>query len=604
MPAVLIVSRAKRQLRTFALSSQGVTLGRSAQVDLRLDDPDVSRQHATIRHEEGRYFLQDAGSRNGVIVQGKRLEGEVELQEGAAFDVGPFSLAFHLDEASARGADAGEEPATRFISSKDLEPELPGRKIEKKSEPGRLTVKLAVLDGPLKGGAFENWSGDLTIGRGLDNHVVLLDDAVTTYHARIFEKPDGYHIEDLGSHNGTFVQGVKVTSGKLGTSAKIRIGVTTLQFRITDAEKQKRTLLVAAGGFGLVVVLLLLIKMMMPGNVAEQETLRGKELFRARNYGEARKAYEKALARDAGYEPAKAALKEVKTIMEAEQVMDRATRLSEEARFDDALTVAETAIRMAPTYRAASKLKDRIKAMSEAEVAYAARNWSDAARLYKSISSDNPASRLASNRLAVASAELAAMQALAAGRDSVQKDQLALARSALQGIGSQSVYYAAAKQALAAVDWLEGVNRVLATEDTLKLKQTLDLVTTGHDPLKGIDISTEELKGKITLRLQAISQKLATSAKDQVRQGHRVEGFRLYERALEADPANAEAKEASASIRLMIRTECATFMADARKYESLGQKARCVESLQKIMATGIPGEDYYEAAKEKLARLK
>jgi pSer/pThr/pTyr-binding forkhead associated (FHA) protein len=39
-----------------------------------VDDPNVSRRHAEIRHEEGGYWIVDLGSTNGVTVNGERVE--------------------------------------------------------------------------------------------------------------------------------------------------------------------------------------------------------------------------------------------------------------------------------------------------------------------------------------------------------------------------------------------------------------------------------------------------------------------------------------------------------------------------------------------------
>ncbi|OGV45605.1 MAG: hypothetical protein A2X46_14800 [Lentisphaerae bacterium GWF2_57_35] len=588
-------------MSAFALTAGSVVIGRSKTCDLQLDDPDVSRKHASIREENGHYHISDAGSRNGVLLQGRRIEKETELKAGDEITLGPFVLTFHLDAAD--GASGESEPATRFVSAQDIQNDLPGRKVSKKT-PSRLCVKLAVLDGPLKGGVFEDWSGDLTIGRSLDNHVVLLDDAVTSYHARIFEKPDGYYLEDLGSHNGTFVQGVKVTSIKLGTSAKIRIGITTLQFKIVDKVQRKKLILRSVIASMAVLLLLFVAKAMMPDDQAGPLTQQGKSLFRARNFEEAKKTYERVLADYPDYAPAREALKEVKAFIEADVAIARAVKAAEEARFNDALGIMETALRMAPAYRGAARMKERIKAMSEAEVAYEARNWTDAVRLFKSIAAEYPSSRIVSQRWASASAELVAAESLAAAQDHVQRGQLELARKALAGIPAQSVSHAAAAQMQAAIQWMEGVNRQLAADDALPLRQTFALLQKEQDPLKALNLSAEDLKGRIALRLKAISQKLTLEAKEKVRVGQRAEGFRLYERALEADPTNAEATAAAASIRAVIRKECAGYLAEVKRYESLGQRQRVAETLKKILAAGIPGEDYYDFAKNKLAGMK
>ena len=57
----------------------GVTIGRSRQCDIVLDDPNISRQHAEIRPRGGSWVLSDLGSTNGCSLNGRRIEGpEVE----------------------------------------------------------------------------------------------------------------------------------------------------------------------------------------------------------------------------------------------------------------------------------------------------------------------------------------------------------------------------------------------------------------------------------------------------------------------------------------------------------------------------------------------
>lgn len=604
MAAVLVVTRDRKQISTVTLTSESVVIGRSRQCTVHLDDPDVSRQHTMIRAEGDLYFVKDNGSRNGTLLNGRKISAEAEIKSGDVLTVGPFTLAFHADEAAMEGSPEEGEPATRFISSNQMEDDLPGKKIVRKTEEGNLKVKVTVLDGPLEGGTFEDWQGDLTIGRGLDNNVVLLDDAVTTYHARIYEKADGFYIEDLGSHNGTFLQGVKIANEKLPNSAKIRIGVTTLQFKVTDTAQRKKQMKKAGIGAGIAVLLLLIVKMIMPGDEAQVYTQKGKEFFRAKNYEEAEKAFKKALSYDGDFEPAKTAMKELKTLRESDQVIARAAAAAEEARFDDALTIAETAIRIAPSYRNAINMKDNIKAMSEAEVAFEAQNWTDAVRLYKSIAAEYPASQLVPKRLGVAESEFNAQQSLATASNQVQHEQFKLARASLGTVSTQSIYRAAAQQMLAGIQWREEIGALLNSSDVTKLKAAIDLMNNSQDPLTAMNMSNEDLKSKVTLRLQAISADLAAQAKEQVRVAKRAEGFKLYEKALEADGTNAEAKQAADNIRQMVRSECAVFLKDAKKYESLGQNAAAVQSLEKILAVGIPGEDYFEYAKAKIPRLK
>lgn len=62
-----------------------VVIGRHAASDLRFDpnhDLDVSGRHAEIRELDGKYIIRDIGSTNGTFVNGRRIEGDVELHEG------------------------------------------------------------------------------------------------------------------------------------------------------------------------------------------------------------------------------------------------------------------------------------------------------------------------------------------------------------------------------------------------------------------------------------------------------------------------------------------------------------------------------------------
>ena len=65
-------------------------LGRDESCEVRLDDPMVSRRHAEVIHAEGRWWVQDLGSRNGTLLDGKRVTrvplpslSEIKLYEAA-----------------------------------------------------------------------------------------------------------------------------------------------------------------------------------------------------------------------------------------------------------------------------------------------------------------------------------------------------------------------------------------------------------------------------------------------------------------------------------------------------------------------------------------
>ncbi|MCC6189446.1 MAG: FHA domain-containing protein [Anaerolineales bacterium] len=75
--------------------------------------------------------------------------------------------------------------------------------------------RLTVRQGPAPGKIYELGKDVLTIGRDVNNDVVLNDAEVSRNHARLTAQSGGYLIEDLASTNGTFVNGQRLIGPKL-----------------------------------------------------------------------------------------------------------------------------------------------------------------------------------------------------------------------------------------------------------------------------------------------------------------------------------------------------------------------------------------------------
>jgi hypothetical protein len=75
----------------------GVTLGRSRQCDVVLNDANVSRQHAEIRPRGGAWVLTDLGSTNGSSLNGRRINGPEVVKPGDEIEIGTSMITFELE---------------------------------------------------------------------------------------------------------------------------------------------------------------------------------------------------------------------------------------------------------------------------------------------------------------------------------------------------------------------------------------------------------------------------------------------------------------------------------------------------------------------------
>jgi hypothetical protein len=89
----LLIMDGKRLL----VGPSGVTLGRSRQCDVVLDDANVSRQHAEIRPRGGSWVLTDLGSTNGSRLNGRPVEGPEVVRSGDEIELGATALRFEVE---------------------------------------------------------------------------------------------------------------------------------------------------------------------------------------------------------------------------------------------------------------------------------------------------------------------------------------------------------------------------------------------------------------------------------------------------------------------------------------------------------------------------
>jgi diguanylate cyclase (GGDEF)-like protein len=99
---------------------------------------------------------------------------------------------------------------------------------------------LVRMDGSNVGKLFALGASDVSLGRHSSSDLLLEDDGVSRRHARLVREGDAYYVEDLGSANGTFVQGRKIERHRLSDGDVFQLGPTVMfRYAHTDASQQR-----------------------------------------------------------------------------------------------------------------------------------------------------------------------------------------------------------------------------------------------------------------------------------------------------------------------------------------------------------------------------
>jgi hypothetical protein len=119
-------------------------------------------------------------------------------------------------------------PSTDMPEGQELEspPPPPKRTKRPRGEPRVLVI----TQGSQTGQSAALADGVIMIGRGADCQIILDDDYVSTRHARVVSGENGIYVEDMGSTNGSYVNGQRITAPTTITmSDTVRIGKTILK---------------------------------------------------------------------------------------------------------------------------------------------------------------------------------------------------------------------------------------------------------------------------------------------------------------------------------------------------------------------------------------
>jgi pSer/pThr/pTyr-binding forkhead associated (FHA) protein len=234
--------------REYTITDAPLRLGRDAGSDVVVSGHEVSRQHAEIQRDPDGYLLVDT-SVNGTYVNGQRIGKTHRLSRADVIRIGNDEFRFYAD-----ARVSGPQSAILLASESDSVPSPPGGAAQRLSEtlhglpaaeaqrrntpPSPTAAPLASFlfrTGELKGRRLPIKVPVVNIGRGDYNDVVIGDPSVSTMHAKLQRREAIWILTDLGSTNGTFVEGERLTGEvPLSPGTTLRFGDVSALFEPLD----------------------------------------------------------------------------------------------------------------------------------------------------------------------------------------------------------------------------------------------------------------------------------------------------------------------------------------------------------------------------------
>lgn len=251
--------------REVVIDKPSATVGRDELADVPVfGDPAVSRHHATIYRQDGRYMIQDQGAPAGTLVNSQRVSQQY-LQDGDEIQLGSVRMIFY-EKATAgplrRPVDVPRSPAAAMPTTPahmcafcgGVKDPVTGACACSVAEPlatgagsfaagpsdwpvapgpaaGTGGPRLVAVAGPYAGQVFPVPAAGGSIGREPAREIALAaDGTVSRRHASISPEAGTLVLRDEGSSNGTFVNGQRIQEHALRPGDEIRIGASLFRF--------------------------------------------------------------------------------------------------------------------------------------------------------------------------------------------------------------------------------------------------------------------------------------------------------------------------------------------------------------------------------------
>ena len=213
---------------TVNFGAKTISIGRAENNDIVVDDPTVSRHHAKVTYQDGKYTIEDLGSTSGTRVAGKEVT-MTQIASGETVKLGNTEVGFNL------GANVVKPAPVQSPVRPDSDNQMETRVI---SKPAPSVAWLAVTGGPGIGNTYHLKEGTNLVGRESGNGLSLDDQYMSRKHAMLKVEGGNISIFDFGSTGGTKVNGTDIGARTLQPNSVIRVGET--EFKVIEVDNPQQ----------------------------------------------------------------------------------------------------------------------------------------------------------------------------------------------------------------------------------------------------------------------------------------------------------------------------------------------------------------------------
>lgn len=211
-----------QSITKYRIKGRPVRVGRVPENDIVINNLGVSRRHAEIIEENGKYYIQDLGSVNGTYVNGQKVEKDL-LNDKDEILIGKHKIIFQHPQIAAMSEMKAQIQESQTVM---MDPEAVKKMRETMAS---APAKIVLPDGQ----SIQIVKPKTVIGNGPVADIKLNDKSIAPEQVQILKDSNGYKLVHLSNVAATIVNGKMINdSCQLTDDSSIQIGRTNLFFRL------------------------------------------------------------------------------------------------------------------------------------------------------------------------------------------------------------------------------------------------------------------------------------------------------------------------------------------------------------------------------------